>query len=283
MQQAKSTVAQAGAVAGAAVGAYSAAAGASGGGKLGKMSALAKTPAIMAKAGLQNAMAKNPFTQGYASGVKGVLGSDGSIRGKGAAENVGFMQGVRKLAGLEISSSDKAKPTQSLNDIARHGPRKDNDTSVKGHPPIDRTTGKPMPSSSFRHAPGVGHKIARPPGFGGGNGGGSGNNPTHTVVSQPGMSKSTEKTKESTFRQESVHTANEKNIQTPTPGSGSNATTSSGTSNTVSGMQNNITSNTTNNQATTKNSSSTTNVSSNNSSGNNPGGNMSNLGNFGKK
>ena len=278
IQQAKSTVAQAGMVVGgvsAAAAVGSGAAAATGGGK---MSALKSTIGALGKAGAQNLMANNPFTQGYARGVKGVLGSDGSIRGRGAVENVGFMQGVRKLAGLEMSGQNK--PTQSLVSRARYGDTTVDRDNVKGKPPTG-SDGKPIPSSSFSKMP-TGLQVKQHPDHGGkgvnisvgGNGGGSGNSTGQNIVSKPGMSKTTEKTKESTFRQESVHTSNEKNTQISTPGSGGNITHSTGTSNPVSGMQTNVTNNS---------SSTTTNISSNNSSGNNPDGGMSNLGNFGKK
>ena len=292
IQQASSMARTAGMVVGGVAGASAAASGlaASGGGMATKMSQLGApgravghaldTMGILGKAGAQNLMANNPFTQGYTSGVKGVLGNDGSIRGKGAAQNVGFMQGVRKLAGLELNGQPNA--TQSMLSVARDGWQKKPSTpeGVIGKPPTG-SDGKPMPSSSFRKMPSSQQVRQHPDHSGkgvnisvGGNGGGSGNPPTNPVSPQPGMSKTTEKTKESTFRQESVHTSNEKNTQISTPGSGGSITHSTGTSNPVSGMQTNVTNNS---------SSTTTNISSNNSSGNKPDGGMSNLGNFGKK
>jgi|GEM_PF-4997549 len=74
---------------------------------------LVNTAGFLARAGAQNALAQNPLTQGYAQGMKAVVGGDGGLQNS----NVGFMQGVRRLAGME---TDKPAPesTDSIASIA---------------------------------------------------------------------------------------------------------------------------------------------------------------------
>ncbi len=155
IQQAKSAVQQtqqvittaamtAGTGVGAVAGASAAAAGNAGSGLSGKMSTLG----TLVRSGAQNLMANNSFTQGYARGMKGVVGEDGGLQNS----NVGFMQGVRRLSGLE-RSQEAPKTTASIRDIAANNGRM---PTAPGKPsgkiPRD-SDGKPLPSSSFHKSP----------------------------------------------------------------------------------------------------------------------------------
>ena len=220
ISQAKSMAQNAGTVVGAAVGAHAVASGqvaaAGGSGFTGKVSALAKTPGIMAKAGLQNAMARNPFTQGYASGMKGVVGGDGSL------QNKSFADGVRRLAGLDTS---RPSDTQSLASVARDGWRPE--PSKPSTPHKEAANGK-MPSgvskrnsASFSKSPGgMKGKVDTSGKLSGlaATAGGSNNNTerSNPVSWQAFAGKDKEKTIEKDFRSESKHTASKE--QTTVPG-----------------------------------------------------------------
>ena len=69
------------------------------------------TAGMLARGVAQNVMARNPLTQGYASGMKSMVGSDGSL------QNEKFMKGVRQLAGLEAADHGPDS-TKSLSKLA---------------------------------------------------------------------------------------------------------------------------------------------------------------------
>ena len=114
IQQIKSTASQAatvasgvGTAAGAIGGASAPATAKAGNGLSGKMGTLPgmkgkvghaiDTLGVLARSGAQHALAQNLLTQGYARGQKAVLGENGDLQ----SSNVGFLQGVRRLAGME--------------------------------------------------------------------------------------------------------------------------------------------------------------------------------------
>ena len=223
MQQASSMARTAGTVVGAAAGAHAVASGqvaaAGGSGLSGKMSALAKTPFVMGKAGLQNAMARNPFSQGYASGMKGVVGSNGSL------QNENFMKGVRQLAGLEASAEQPGK-TKSLSRLASDPKHKQPGPKLANHKmPVE---GK-MPegvskrnSASFQKSPNgmKGEVDWSRMGKSGGVATGSGNNNNNErstpLTAQNAIGKDKEKTIDKEFRSESRDSVSKE--QTTVPG-----------------------------------------------------------------
>lgn len=77
----------------------------------GKISQLKNTLGTLGRAGAQNVLARNPVTRGYASGVTGVVGNDGSL------QNESFRTGVARLAGL-TKFDDKDGEHKSVTDIA---------------------------------------------------------------------------------------------------------------------------------------------------------------------
>jgi len=77
----------------------------------GKISQLKNTLGTLGRAGAQNVLARNPVTRGYASGVTGVVGNDGSL------QNESFRTGVARLAGL-TKFDDKDGQHKSVTDIA---------------------------------------------------------------------------------------------------------------------------------------------------------------------
>lgn len=181
------------------------------------MSALAKTPFVLGTAGLQNAMAKNPFTQGYASGMKGVTGDSGDLKQQN------FMKGVRRLAGLETS---QPPDTQSLSSVASKGWQKQKDKDNPPPPPPlrDSSTFSKMPSgfSGANRPSGMNTYTANKDDYkknsdsGGSNSSGSTqNNGAQPVIQTPG-SKETTKTKESICRQDNAHTKDRENKHTAT-------------------------------------------------------------------
>ena len=123
IQQVKSTVQTtmqvAGTVAGGVAGASAVAAGSGG-----KMSTLG----TLVRSGAQNLMANNSFTQGYARGMKGVVGDNGDL------QNQSFLTGVRRLAGIETNDNqgEAPAPTRSILDVAKHGWSKDGGNGGSG-------------------------------------------------------------------------------------------------------------------------------------------------------
>ena len=211
------------------------------------------TAGMMVRGMAQNAMARNPLTQGYASGMKSMVGSDGSL------QNEKFMKGVRQLAGLE--AGPKPNNTESLSKLASKPYHKQGVPEPANHKVA--TDGK-MPSgiskrnsSSFsRPSSGVKGKVNR-------SGkvhpvtvavGGGSNNPTERtapIMPQPtGGGK--EKVTEKEFRSESKHTASKE--QSAVPGQNISTAGNSGMgggSQNISNMQQSITE--TRNQSVTNN------------------------------
>ena len=242
------------------------------------------TAGMLARGVAQNVMARNPLTQGYASGMKSMVGSDGSL------QNEKFMKGVRQLAGLEANSGKLTEKTKPLSDLASEPYRK------QGVPnPVNHKTaadGK-MPSgvskrdsSSFsRPSSGVKGTVDR-------SGkvhpvtvavGGGSNNPTERtapIMPQPtGGGK--EKVTEKEFRSESKHTASKE--QSAVPGQNISTAGNSGMgggSQNISNMQQSITE--TRNQSVTNNQQ-TKNIQGGSSSGGKQSdGSMSQLNNYRK-
>ena len=243
ISQAKSMATQTATVVGGTAGVLAGASAAAGGMK---MSNLPKMGETLLRAGAQNLMANNPLTQGYARGMKGVVGGDGSLQSKS------FADGVRRLAGLDTSKPGEPGKTKSIADVAREGWSET--SSAKGTPHKEAANGK-MPSgvskrdsASFSKSPsGMKGKVDTSGKLSGltttaGSNNNSNERSNPAGMYQPAVGKDKEKTIEKEFRSESQHTVSKE--QTTAPGRNistvGNNTMGGGTQN-ISNIQQNIT------------------------------------------
>lgn len=248
------------------------------------------TAGMLARGVAQNVMARNPITQGYASGMKSMVGSDGSL------QNEKFMKGVRELVGLEANKEDP-RPTKPLSELAsdpnhkqKPGSSEDSKSASQSVNHKTATDGK-MPSgvskrdiSSFsRPSSGVkgkatGGKVVTAVASGGNN---NGNERSNLVTSPQIGGGSKEKVTEKEFRSESKHTAGRE--QTAAPGQSVSTVGNSGMgggSQNISNMQQSIIE--TRNQSVTNNQQTINAQGESSSGGKQPDGSMSQLNNYRK-
>jgi len=203
MQQAKTMAVKSAMVAGAATGAVATAPAmqAAGPGLTARISALPKATlqgvGTLGTAAAQNALAKNPLTQGFVAGAKAVVGEDGQL------QNASFTKGLARLAGLEKPKDGKPPTGKTIFGA-----------TAPAAPKRDISTAKPAKGMT-------GHKVSRSSGSSGSNGGGNGGNNNPQVMSQnANVSKEKETIRENNTRSEQKHTTTAKTIN----GSGSSNT-----------------------------------------------------------